>query len=248
MTSAANSEMLPLADALVIFGSFLIAAYSACNSRLATICCFVRLLSSICNTRSTAACVPSCNKISCDRPPSRLKLMRRLVAEPSTALPFSSFTWLWIDTLVSSSMSAKRCATARLTCDVAGSFAILVKAARRSLFSSARTCAVVRSGLVDSTPRAYSSPSRGLYTSSIAEVLRKSSPYASSSDTLRGRPRGLGSGASTSSATIDVSLRYILRICSTSSRLTAANSLVKLLISLARSVISCSEGRATVSL
>ena len=63
-TSAANSDRLLLALALVILGSFLIAVYIASSSRLATICSLANILSGIWITRSTAAWVASCNRTS----------------------------------------------------------------------------------------------------------------------------------------------------------------------------------------
>ena len=157
ITSAANSEMSVFAFSLVMAGSRLTEAKSACSSRYAACCSFDSCVISclaIWMTRSTAECVPSCSSTSCVKPPLRLMSICALVACPSSSLPDWSTSLSCSFTLVLSSITCRAAATARFNGSAFLSSTIDSNAPLTLFFSSMETWRGVRSALSISEPRA----------------------------------------------------------------------------------------------
>ena len=147
--------MLLLAFALVIDGSFLAELYSASSSRYAACCSLLSNVMSSCAiwiTRSTAACVPSCNNTSCVSPPLRLKSTTRLVAMPNTSCPSGAYNLSCSLTAVLSAKTSSAKDTARFNGWFVSSSEIDLYASCSLLSSNSLTCSLLKSLLSVSEP------------------------------------------------------------------------------------------------
>ena len=170
-TSAANSEMLLLAFALVIDGSFLAELYRASSSRYAACCSFLSNVMSSCAiwmTRSTAACVPSCNNTSCVSPPLRLKSTTRLVAMPNTSCPSGAYNLSCSLTVVLSAKTSNAKDTARFNGWFVSSSEIDLYASCSLLSSNSLTCSLLKSLLSVSEPIANRFSSTSWFATSFS--------------------------------------------------------------------------------